>query len=136
RRTSSRNRSPKAMAATPSDKARSQALLIAASYSALEQGQGSGTVQSGRPAASACASRTSLRVPCMATRLKAALMVVSSPAISYSPDCLRTCNAHALSLPLLQEMRIFFTASSTLDRDQPANHPHLQSRPRYAPDHR
>ena len=38
------------------------------SYSSLLHGQGSGTTWSGRPAARACASRTSRRTPCIATR--------------------------------------------------------------------
>src|SRR5690349_14013410 len=41
----------------------------------------------------------------MATRSKAELIVVSRPAISYSPCWRKTCKAQALSLPLLQAGR-------------------------------
>src|ERR1043165_2243670 len=74
------------------------------SYSALEQGQGSGTVRSGRPAATACASTRVRRTACIATRSAASLKVVRSPTTS-SPWPRRSWRVQALSLPELQERR-------------------------------
>src|SRR5579859_4041405 len=85
---------------------------MADSYSALEQGQGMDAAISGSPAASACISTSARRVLCMATRSKAELIVVISPAISYWPSCRSTCSAHALSFPLLHASRIFFFIGS------------------------
>jgi hypothetical protein len=48
---SAKNRSPNAMASTPSPTARLQMSFILCSYTPLEHGQGSGTVHSGNPAA-------------------------------------------------------------------------------------
>ena len=55
-RTSSRNRSPNATCVNPSATACETAARMRFSYSSFVQGQGSGTVRSGTPAASACAS--------------------------------------------------------------------------------
>ena len=54
--------------------------FMIASYSAFEHGHGSGTTCSGSPAASACASSSSRRTACIATRSNASFVVVSSPA--------------------------------------------------------
>ena len=104
---SSRKRSPNATCVIPSAPARAIAAFIAASYSALLQGQGIGTGQSGNSAASACARRSSVRTACIATRSNASLIVVSSPTTSTSACSRRTCSDQALSLPLLQARRAF-----------------------------
>ena len=75
------------------------------SYSSLAHGCGSGTRHSGRPAASACAWSSSSRTPCMATREKFSLIVVTNPTMSYSFFWRSTCSVQALSLPLDQESR-------------------------------
>ncbi len=63
----------------------------------------------------ACCSTSSRRTACIATRSAASLNVVSSPAMSYSRRWRRTCKLHALSLPLLQERRIRFIATHSLN---------------------
>src|SRR6185437_8424472 len=112
---SSRNRSPKAMASIPSETARAQAAAIAVSYCSFEHGHGKGTGQSGRPAASACSSSNSCRKPCMATRPKCVLMVVSRPTISYPGCCNSRCSAQALSLPPLQLRRTRLAIRAVLE---------------------
>src|SRR5260370_19277426 len=105
---SSRNRSPNAMCVTPACRARSTTPRIRASYSALEQGHGSATDQSGSPTAAAWASTSSRRTACMATRPAAAFNVVSKPTSSTSVCCRKTCNVQALSLPELHESNTRF----------------------------
>src|SRR5215470_11909933 len=103
---SARNRSPKAKPVMPCATASSQTVFMRRSYSEFEHGQGRSTTFRGKPAASACCSTSARRVLCMATRSKAELTVVTSPAISYSPWQRNICSAQALSLPLLQESKI------------------------------
>ena len=64
-------------------------------------------MRSGSPAARACASSTSRRTACIATRSTASLTVVSRPATA--PGCVwrSTWSAQALSLPELHDSRIF-----------------------------
>ena len=69
---------------------------IRRSYSSLLHGHGSGTTWSGSPAARACASSTSRRTPCIATRSKASLVVVSRPPHGAR---MRRCAARAASTP-------------------------------------
>jgi len=88
------------MCVTPAAVARSMSARMRFSYSAFGQGCGSGTRHSGRPAAAACAASNSSRTPCMATRAKFSLTVVTSPTISYLFCWRRTCSVQALSLPL------------------------------------
>ena len=86
RRMSSRKRSPKAIASTPSSTARWHASSMAASYCWFVQGQGSGTsTAAGRPAAPAHA--TDSRRAVHGDPVKGAFTVVSSPTTSYSPCC-------------------------------------------------
>ena len=60
------------------------------------------TTIAGSPAAASCACSNSSRTPCMLTRAKSSVTVVSAPATSNVP-CRRTsCSAQALSLPLDQ----------------------------------
>src|SRR5947209_3434100 len=59
------------------------------------------------PAASTCASSSSVRSPCTLTRPNVSLTVVSAPTISNSPACRTRCSAQALSLPLDQEISAF-----------------------------
>src|ERR1700722_5326537 len=92
----------------PSARAFAQTCAISDSYCSLEHGQGSGTAQSGSPAAAACHSTRSCRTACMATRSATSLKVVSSPTTSYSARWRRTWRLHALSLPLLHDKRMRF----------------------------
>ena len=57
-----------------------------------------------RPPAPPAAAR---RTACMATRSKAALTVVNSPATSIPGVCRSTCSDHAESLPVLQLSSVF-----------------------------
>src|SRR5208337_912186 len=121
-RTSSRNRSPNAIPSIPAATARAHVSAISISYCSLEQGQGNGTFQRGRPVTSACRSTSSRRTACIATRSATWLNVVSKPAISYSRCWRTTCRVHALSLPLLHERRTRFIADSP-DRKQDRQSP-------------
>src|SRR3989454_7788376 len=86
---SARKRSPKAKAVTPAARARSTTCIIAASYCALLHGDGIGTGQRSRPAASACASSSAARTACMATRSDASLMVRSE---EHTSELQSPCN--------------------------------------------
>src|SRR5262245_44774893 len=66
---------------------------------------------SGKPAASAWACSNSALTACIATRFAASLIVVSNAPTSPSPSEWMTCSIQALSLPLLQETRIFMQRS-------------------------
>src|SRR5439155_13454196 len=70
-------------------------------------GDGIGTCHNGRPSASACASSSSTRTACMATRCTDSLIVVRSAPSSTSGMRRSTCTSHALSFPLDQETRHF-----------------------------
>src|SRR6185312_310665 len=100
-----RNRSPNAIAAIPSAFARSQAAPIRLSYSSLGHGHVRSIGHSGNPARAACASASSRRTACMATRPAVALNAVNRPATSRSGLRRSTCRDQALSLPVLQESR-------------------------------
>src|ERR1700687_623597 len=110
---SSKNRSAKAMCVNPSATARSTTPRIACSYASFEQGEGSGTVQTGRASAAAWAARCATRTACIATPWAAWLIVVTTPPTSTSARARSTCIIHALSLPLLQETIVFNTGDST-----------------------
>ena len=71
------------------------------------QGDGIGTIQSGKPSAAACACSTSTRTPCIATRCAGSLIVVSSAPISAAPCCRSVCTIQALSLPLDHDTSVF-----------------------------
>ena len=62
-----------------------QASAISVSCCSFGQGEGSGTFHKDKPVAEACRSTSSRRTTCIATGSAAALNVVRSPAISYSP---------------------------------------------------
>src|SRR6478609_2536267 len=94
------------MASMPSATAAAHASRMTASYCWFEQGHGTGTSISGSPAAAACARITEARVPCIATRSKALLTVVSKPTTSYVPCCRSVCRVQALSFPLLQDTNV------------------------------
>src|SRR5690606_35650519 len=102
-----------------------------ASYCSLLQGKGIGTIHKGSPAARACASRSSRRTACMATRSCVSFRVVTRPTTSTSPRCRSTCKAHALSLPLLQLSSVLgFTSSRSSgsaapELDAGGDHAHL-----------
>src|SRR4051812_20216157 len=79
---------------------------MAASYTSFGHGDGIGTGHSGTPISLACASTSSVRTACIATRPADSLIVVRTAAISYSGIVVRrTWTSHALSLPLPQETR-------------------------------
>ena len=78
-----------------------------ASYTSFGHGCGIATTRSGRPAARACASSTSRRTPCIATRSTDSFTVVSNARDGTGPLRFSRCSAQALSLPELQDSRIF-----------------------------
>src|SRR5262249_59801946 len=77
------------------------------SYTSFGHGNGIGTRSDGRPTASSCAARMSWRTPCMLTRPKVSVTVVSAPTISQSPARRASWRAQALSLPLDQAISAF-----------------------------
>jgi hypothetical protein len=56
----------------------------------------------------------------MATRSNALFTVVRSPTTSMSVCSPRTCSAHALSLPLLQDTRVFIGLVMAMDLEPKA----------------
>src|SRR5215468_10177590 len=59
----------------------------------------------GSPAASSCARRISSRTPCIDTRAKVSVTVVSAPTTSYWPARRTSWSENAESLPLDQAIR-------------------------------
>ncbi len=110
---SSRKRSPKATWVNPSATAARHAAAMRSSYTSFGQGDGIETMMSGRPAASACRRSSSVRTPCIATRSAASLIVVSSAAGVPIRSLRSTWSIQALSLPLLQDTRIFISANAS-----------------------
>src|SRR6516162_238329 len=81
---------------------------------ALVHGQGSGMAHNGSREAWAWACTNSCRTPCMATRWKASLKVITRPTTSTWPACRKRCKAQALSFPELHARRAFgFTLRSS-----------------------
>jgi hypothetical protein len=109
-RTSSRNRSPKAIWSTPARWYFSRASSMRRSYTSLLHCCGITTSSRPYPNCCACSTRSSRRTPCMLTRSWPSVTVVNRAAIPVSRRRVSSRSARAESFPPLHaSTTLFFT---------------------------